>query len=170
MGPAPAACFSAASRRAHPVQRRLRLLAWLTLAGSFGGLGAADSRTTLPVTVTVLPVARLELAAAPAPVLISAADLARGFVDAPRPLRLRVYSNSRAGFTLDFATLSPWFTAAALAGLDGEATLGPEGGSVAQRWQGQQTRALELRVRFRLADGLQPGLYAWPLQLSARPL
>jgi len=168
MDPATVAMPSATRSGTRALRRRR--LTWLTLTGGFVGLCAADSHTVMPVSATVLPVARVEFAAAPQPLLIRAADLARGYVDAPRPLRLRVYGNSRTGFALDFATLSPWFTSVALAGLDGAVTFGPEGASVVQRWQGARSRALALRARFKLAAGLQPGLYAWPLQLSARPL
>ena len=157
---------SGRARRAPP----LRTLVWLAMAGGFVGLCAADSRSTLQVTANVMAVAHLEMTA-PAPLLlISAADLARGYLDTPRPLRLRVFSNSRAGFALDVATLSPWFTAVALEGFDAEVSLGAEGGTIVQRWQGEQSRALQLRMRFKLAAGLAPGLYAWPLQLRARPL
>ena len=154
------------ARRAPP----LRTLSALAIAGGFAGLCAADSRGTLQVTANVVPVARLEMTAPVPPLLISTADVARGYVDTPRPLRLRVYSNSRAGFALDVVSMSPWFTAVALNGLDTEVTLGTEGGTIVQRWQGEQSRALALRTRFKLAAGLVPGLYAWPLQLRARPL
>jgi hypothetical protein len=150
-----------------------RALAWTAFAGGLVGgiasLGAADSSAPLRVSATVNPIARLEQAP-PAPLLISAADLQRGYVDAPRPLRLRVYSNSRAGFALDVAAQSPWFTAVAIDGLDTGVTLGAEGGTIVQRWPGAAERSLSLRVRFSLAAGLEPGLYAWPLQLRARPL
>jgi hypothetical protein len=147
----------------------LRALAWTALSGGLASLCAADSGSLLQVSANVSPVARLE-APIPAPLLITSADLARGFVDAPHPLRLHVYSNSRAGFALDVAAQSPWFTAVAIDGLDTHVTLGAEGGTIVQRWQGAPARALELRIRFRLEPGLPPGLYAWPLQLRARPL
>ena len=146
-----------------------RALAWAALSGGLAGLCAADSSTLLQVNATVSPVARLELPP-PAPLLISAADLARGYVDVPHRLRLHVYSNSRAGFALDVAAQSPWFTAVAIEGLDANVTLGAEGGTIVQRWQGAATREVSLHLRFRLADGLRPGLYAWPLQLRARAL
>ena len=139
------------------------------LSGGLAGLCAADTSTLLPVNATVNPVARLE-APPPTPLRISAADLARGYVDVPHALRLRVYSNSRAGFALDIAAQSPWFTAVAIDGLDTSVTLGAEGGTIVQRWQGAATREVSLHLRFRLADGLMPGLYVWPLQFRARPL
>jgi hypothetical protein len=146
-----------------------RALLWAAFAGGVTGLCAADSSAPLRVGATVSPIARLEQPT-PTPLLISAKDLLRGYVDAPRPLHLRVYSNSRAGFVLDVATQSPWFTAVAIDGLDTSVTLGAEGGTIVQRWPGAAGRPLSLRLRFNLAAGLQPGLYAWPLQLRARPL
>ena len=147
----------------------LRALVWIACSGGLASLCAADSGTVLQVSANVTPVARLE-ATAPMPLLITRADLARGFVDTPHPLRLRVYSNSRAGFALDVAAQSPWFAEVAIEGLDTRVTLGAEGGTIVQRWQGAAARVLELRLRFRLAPGLPPGLYAWPVQLRARPL
>jgi hypothetical protein len=147
----------------------LRALVWTAFAGGLASLCAADSGTLLQVSASVSPVARLE-AASPAPLLITSSDLARGYVDAPQPLRLHVYSNSRAGFALDVTPQSPWFTGVAIEGLDTHVMLGMEGGTIVQRWQGVPSRALALRLRFRLEPGLPPGLYAWPLQLRARPL
>jgi len=70
---------------------RNHLKRWAPLAVGIASLCAADSGGLLQVGVNVSPVARLE-AVAPAPLLITSADLARGFVDMPHPLRLRVYS------------------------------------------------------------------------------
>ncbi len=160
----------------HPSRSRAQpAFAWALLAGALAALSAADSSAQLragaplSVSATVSPFARIELTP-PAPIAISAADVVRGFVDAPRPLRMRVFSNSRAGFVLDVVTQSPWFTAVAINGLDGSVTIGADGGAIVQRWPGMTSRAMALRLRFKLADGLAPGLYAWPLQMRARPL
>ena len=145
-------------------------LTCLALAGGSTSLSAAEARAPLMVSAMVLPVARVHLAVAVPQVQVSAADLARGYTDAPRPFLLRVESNSRAGFALDVATLSPWFTAVTLTGLDADVSLGAAGGTVVQRWQGTRSRSFELRARFMLAPGLRAGLYVWPLQVSVRPL
>ncbi len=165
---------SARAQNRVPLRRRwqlpaLRALACTALSGGLASWCGADSGTQLQVSANVSPVARLE-GVAPAPLLITSADLARGFVDTPHPLRLHVYSNSRAGFALDVSAQSPWFTAVAIEGLDTQVTLGAEGGTIVQRWQRAPSRVLELRLRFRLEPGLVPGLYAWPLLLRARPL
>ena len=145
-------------------------LTGLVLVGGSTPLCAAPGHTIFMVSANVLPVAHVQIAADVPQLQVSAADIALGFVDAPRPVLLRVDSNSRAGFTLDVSALSPWFTAVSLQGLDSEVILDAAGGSVVQRWQCGQTRSLELRARFKLAATVQPGLYPWPLRLSARPL
>jgi hypothetical protein len=82
-------------------------LVTLVVAGSSGPLYAADGHASLMVSAYVLPAARLQMTSDPPPVQISAADVAQGYTDAPRPLRLRVESNSRAGFALDVLTVTP---------------------------------------------------------------
>ena len=130
---------------------------------------AAEARTVLMVGANVLPMARIHMASGVPQLQISAADVALGYTDAPRPLLLRVDSNSRAGFALDVSALSPWFTAVTLQGFDIEVILDAAGGTVVQRWQGRQSRLLELQVRFKLAPAVQPGRYAWPLRLAWKP-
>jgi hypothetical protein len=55
-------------------------------------------------------------------------------------------------------------------GCDADASLGAEGGTIVQRWQHTNTMRLSLHFRLRLAPGLAPGRYPWPIQLSVRPL
>jgi hypothetical protein len=157
------------------VLARRRLAICCAFSGLLCGLGsaplcAADGHATLMVSAHVLPSARLQMASDLPQLQISATDVAQGYADAPRPLLLRIDSNSRAGFALDVAALSPWFTAVTLQGFDSDVLLDATGGTVVQRWLNVKTRSFELRVRFKLAATVQPGTYAWPLRLSARPL
>jgi len=55
-------------------------------------------------------------------------------------------------------------------GLDSDLALGPDGGTIVQRWQRPQAVDLSLKFRFALAPGLVPGNYPWPLRLTVRPL
>jgi hypothetical protein len=122
------------------------------------------------VSAYVVPVAHMQIMSEVPQVRVSAADVATGYVDAPRGVVLRVQSNSRTGFALDVASLSPWCAAVALQGLDGDVVLDGAGGTVVQRWQTRGSRLLTLRARFKLATTVQPGWYSWPLHFSARPL
>ncbi len=146
------------------------VLIGLVLASTSAAPFPAQAHEAMVVSATVIPVARIYMPSEPPPLQVSAADVARGYIDAPRALLLRVDSNSRAGFALEVYPLSPWCTAVALQGLDTEVDLDRSGGSVVQRWQSGKSRALALRARFSLAPAVQPGLYAWPLRLFARPL
>ena len=148
---------------------------WRALWALAIGLGlaplcVADAHATLTVHAQVLPVARIQVDARAPLIFVSAADVAAGYVDAPRAWRVRVESNSRAGYALDVFVLAPWCTSVALHGLDAEVVLDTGGGTVVQRWSDKRFQALELQVRFKLAPDVQPGSYAWPLQLAARPI
>ena len=140
------------------------------LALGYVALATADSHTQFVVGATVRPVARMETLAAPSSFSVSNADLQRGYVAVPQPVRLRVYSNSRAGFALDVRNLARDMPAVAVSGLGQDVEVSGEGGLIVQRWQEPQTVALELHFRFALPGGFAPGEYPWPLLLRVQPL
>lgn len=142
----------------------------LVIAGSFAAADARESRTSMPVTATVLAVARIERLSVPAEVVVTAADLHRGYVDVGEPLGLVIRSNSPAGYALDLDTVTPLFSSLVIRGLESEQSLGAGGGSIVQRWRNAQTATLSLRFRFVLAPGVTAGRYAWPMQVRVRPL
>jgi hypothetical protein len=139
------------------------------LAGS-SVASTEQARGSLGVSATVAPVARIELASREPDLLLTKDDLDRGYIESPQPLHLTVYSNSRSGFALDVLPVSPLFSAVSVQGLDSEVRLSSAGGTVTQRWGHPQQVSLELRFSFIIADGVEPGLYPWPLRLAARPL
>lgn len=139
-------------------------------AGSVSLAGARETQTQMQVSATVRAVARIELQSAPRMLTITPRDLAQGFVDVPQRTSLAIRSNSAQGYALEFQVLSPLFSAVTVQGLDGEASLGSEGGLIVQRWQHPQAVNLSLSYRFELIKGLAPGEYAWPVQLAVRPL
>ena len=142
----------------------------LVVAGSFSTAGAKDVRSTFSVTATVRAVANIELASVPGGVRITAADLARGFVDIEQPTQVVIHSNSQSGFALEVLTVTPMMSAIIIHGLDTDLELGAQGGTVVHRWQAPQAMNLSLNFRFALAPGLAPGNYPWPVRLAVRPL
>ena len=139
------------------------------LAGS--SVASTDqAQGSLGVSATVVPVARIELASREPDLLLTKEDLDRGYLDTPQSVHLTVYSNSRSGFALDVLPVSPLFSAVSVQGLDSEVLLSAEGGTVTQRWGHPQKVSLELRFSFVIAEGIQPGLYPWPVRLAVRPL
>lgn len=135
-----------------------------------GPSGAGQSRALLPISATVLAVARIERSSSPYELLLSGTDLRRGFVDVPQPASLVVNSNSAAGFQLDVIALNPMIRNIVVDGLESPQILGADGGTLVQRWNGPQSRRLTLKFRIMLAPGTAPGRYPWPLHMSVRPL
>lgn len=152
-----------------------RLAASAALA--VGLLGApltatAAGEAKLTVTATVLKRASLKVLAQPAAVVVTAADVARGYVDAPAPAQVAIQSNSLGGYAIEFASEGDFMRQILVKGLSNEVQLSPAGGMVAQSsaTPGQTKTTLALGFRFLLADSTVPGTYAWPLRLAAIPL
>jgi hypothetical protein len=151
---------------------RRRIVQSLPLAACLVA-GSTQSGVLMPVSATVAPQAAVSVSA-PAALVISAADLARGYVEVAEPSQLRVVSNFAQGVALDVRAPRGLFAAMTVRGVDLEAVLPGEGGTIAFRWPAAQpvTHALSVALRFRLvpAPGVQPGTYAWPIQLQGRAL
>ena len=131
---------------------------------------AAESHGSMLVSATVRPVATLEQQSEPVAITLSAQDVERGFIDISDPTQLRVHSNSREGYIIELLAVSPMFSSIAVHGLGSDVTLGAEGGSIVQRWDRAQSVSLALTFRLKLAAGLQPGQYPWPLRMRVRAL
>ena len=137
------------------------------------GAAAAGPRTTFTVGATVLPRAAVSYAAAPSVIAISADDLRRGYVDVETATRLVVSSNDPHGFAIDVFPTAELFTAISVQGADGARHamfLGRDGGTIVERSFAGRAISVTLSWRFTLADGITPGLYPWPLQLTVRSL
>ena len=167
-------CFAAAIWNLNTQNQHLGLhaaRAVLVIAGSFAAANARDARVSFTVSATVNPVARIETQSAPAELMVTAADLRCGYIDVSQPTALTVQSNSASGFAIDLTTVTPLLTSMIVRGLDTEFSLGPDGGTVVQRWQSPPHRVnLSLQFRLVLAPGLAAGRYPWPMRIAVRPL
>jgi hypothetical protein len=142
----------------------------LIVAASVAAAGAKDVHSEFAVSATVRAVANIELQSAPAYLLISDADVERGYIDVVQPTQFTVRSNSESGFALEVMTVAPMLSSMTIAGLNSDLYLGAEGGTIVQRWQKPQSVRISLRFRLALAPGLQAGNYPWPVRLAVRPL
>lgn len=131
---------------------------------------AAQASAQLTVSVTVLPHVKLDVQNQAMELKISQADIKRGYIDIPAGSRFSIHTNSREGFILDFHVLADLFQSVQIRGLDTEVNFGIDGGAVTQRLSGQKSSHVELGYRFYLSSNMQPGLYPWPLMVSARVL
>jgi len=126
----------------------------------------------LPVTATIAKRATLKVLAQPAAVVVTAADIARGWVEVPGRAQVTIRSNSPAGYMLAFASEGDFVRQMRVRGLGNEVQIGPGGGVVPLGGSAQSvTQAtLELGFRFELAADAQQGTYAWPVQISVTPI
>lgn len=170
--------------RALQLQRRL-VSTVLSAAISLGGFiapaeaaagmpatsGAMSGTANVAVTATVLKRANLNVLAQPATVEITAADIARGYVDVPAATRVEIKSNSPQGYMLMFEGNSDFVRQTQVRGMGNAVQFGASGGGIFQRWSGHgvDKAVVELGFRFILAEGVSPGTHAWPMQLSVMP-
>lgn len=164
--------------RALQLQQRLVTAALIAVL-SLGSLSAPNeaaaaepATSTLTVTATVLKYASLRVAAQPATVTITEADVARGYVDVPTPSRVEIKGNSPSGYVLVFESQSDFVRQTQVRGLGSEILLGATGGVIAQPGSGSGLgkSTIEIGFRFLLAQEARPGVYAWPMQVSVMPL
>ena len=137
-------------------------------AARSGGRDSAE----LTVTATVLARTSLRMIYQTPELLITNADIRRGYVDAPNASRIEVKSNSQSGYFLVFdgasGPLRP-FKGVLVQGLGREVQIDSNGGMVALSDAGMKPVTLELSYRFLLSEDTGPGTYAWPVTVSAIP-
>jgi hypothetical protein len=101
---------------------------------------------------------------------ITAADIARGFVELPRATQIEVRSNSRSGYVLNVQPMTKLFTRVEVLGFGPAIALDAEGGSIVQRWEKPSAATVTMGYRFYLSAEAAPGTYPWPLHLAVAPL
>jgi hypothetical protein len=124
---------------------------------------------SLSVSVVVPARAVLSVESQPASLEITEADVARGWVEAPAASLVRVKANSPAGWLLEFQPLQGPYRALEVTGLGSTAQVSAAGGWLAQPYAGRMLVTASLGYRFFLSSDARPGLYPWPVALSATP-
>src|SRR3990172_2505131 len=104
----------------------------------------------------------------PRQLVVTDADIQRGFVEISAGSLLELRNNSLAGCLLVFEPRGLALKEALVSGLGREVTIGAGGGMTFQSFRGKLT--VSLSYRFVLSDDAQPGAYDWPFFLSASPL
>jgi hypothetical protein len=143
-------------------------LALLAL-GVSGTVLASTTSALMSVRVQVLARTLLNVESQPPSLVLTEADLARGYVEVPAVSRIRVRSNDPNGYLLAFDVTAGPFTAIEVTGLGPAARISANGGWLVRPFAGTQPVTSELTYRFLLASNVQPGTYPWPVSLSAMP-
>ena len=130
---------------------------------------AGSISASLSVSVVVPARAVLTVESQPAGLEITEADVARGYVEAPEASLLRVRTNAPAGWLLEFQPLQGPYRSLEVTGLGSTAQVSAAGGWLAQPYPGKTMATASLGYRFFLSTDARPGLYPWPVALTATP-
>jgi len=143
------------------------MLAAVTVTAGVATSTPAASSAAFTVGARVRPIARIERLAAPAAILLTDADLARGWVDLPEPVNLEVRANTRGGCDLQLDLDTDVALAIEIGGLRPEPVLLGSGGRFGPTLTGPGRARLSLPLRLHLAPGVRAGLQPFPVRLSA---
>ena len=124
------------------------------------------------VSATVNKHASLKVLIQPSSVVVTAADIAKGYVDVPAAASVQVHSNTQDGYLLMFESQGEFMRQTVVKGLANDVQISAAGGGVAQNTAGRGMRQAQLHLGFRfvLAKSAQKGVYPWPMHLSVTPL
>jgi hypothetical protein len=153
--------------RAHVA--RAICLAALALAGASPLVAQAASKT-LAVSATVIANTVMQVEYQAQQLVVTPADVARGYCDAPAASRVRVSSNSRAGYLISILSRLPIFKSVQVDMPDASAQIGQDGGSISQLGRHGKELISQMTYRFVLAEGVTAGTYPWPLALDVRAI
>ncbi len=128
----------------------------------------ASSKGKVTVTAAIQARATLKILHQKGELVVTRADVDRGYVEVQGGSRIEVRSNSLEGFLLSFENRGGPFKEVHIQGLGTEAQIGPNGGWILQPYS-RQGIVKDLNYRFILAEDVKPGTYSWPLEISARP-
>lgn len=124
--------------------------------------------TKIQVTATVLARASAHMLRQPTEIVVTNADIQRGYLDVNAGSLVEIKNNSRAGVNLTFESHGLPFKETLVSGFGREVALGPNGGIITHKITG--TNVVAFSYRFVFDESSQPGTYAWPLTLAVSPV
>lgn len=147
------------------------LSAFLWTAGHKASFAEAGE-LKFAVSATVQKHASLKVLQQPLSVVVTAADITKGYVDVTAPASVQVRSNTQDGYLLMFESQGEFMRQTVVKGLANDVQISTAGGGVAQNTAGKGMRQtqLDLGFRFVLAQSARQGVYPWPIRLSVTPL
>lgn len=101
--------------------------------------------------------------------VVTAEDVVRGYVDVPGACRVEVRTNNPRGYLLTFeatGSACDFLAAVTVTAAGREGNLSPNGGWIPQQYV-RGGAAMDIHYRFYLTDDAEPGIYRWPLSVSA---
>ena len=126
---------------------------------------AGEDSATVQVTARVLPRMTVLVLRQHPKLVVSGADIAKGYVDVRSASLIEIGNNEPRGCLLFFQCTEGAFREVHIQGLGREAQVGPQGGFVSLPCtKGRVT--VELSYRFILDENANPGTYPWPIAIG----
>jgi hypothetical protein len=100
--------------------------------------------------------------------IVTAADVARGYVDMPAASRFEISSKRPCIF--EFRPLANVLRSFRVTLPEGSAQFGAEGGTMLTKPRGTGVANVDVGYRFELAPNTTPGTYTWPVSLTVLPM
>jgi hypothetical protein len=150
---------------------RTRIAAIMLAIVAIGTLPALAGSSSADMNVSVQVIARaiVSVDSQPSAVTITAADIARGYVDVPAPIVVRVRTNSRQGYLLQVENQSETFSSIELSSANIAMNVGAHETWI-QRPYTAGGDVLPMRARLHLASAATIGSFSLPIAFSATPL
>lgn len=135
--------------------------------------GRESNTAKVTVTATVLQRASIKFVYQMQELIVTNADIFRGYVDIRDATRIEVKNNSPDGYMIVFDGVNgpvDMFKQIHVQGLGRDVQIDSNGGWIVLPSEGPATVTKEMGYRFDLSDNARPGTYMWPLALSVRPI
>lgn len=152
-----------------PISCIATVVAACLVMGAAQPVGAGERSAQMAVGATVLASTRIDAESSPQQLEVSAADLARGYVEVLGATQLVITNTDRRGYLLSVWPQVQVFSSVTVRNGDIRAELAAHGGEIFERRWGQKI-FVALDFRFVLAPGVEPGVYPWPVRFQVSPL
>jgi len=126
---------------------------------------ASEDSATVTVTARVLPRLKVLVLRQRPQLVVSGADIAKGYLDVRRASLIEIVNNDPRGCLLVFQCTGAVFREVRIQGLGKEVQVGPQGGFVPLPCAKGRITA-ELSYRFVLDENANPGTYLWPIAIG----
>jgi hypothetical protein len=143
----------------------------MLLAGVLTAPASAESfSTSMTVSTQVIGRTLLTLDRQPSSLVVTPADVARGYVDLPGAVQFQVRSNVRQGYLVRFDALPPAFARAHVEWGATHVVVGTSDQAWIAQPYSRSSAPVTASVRVELAPETAAGTYAWPLTVAADSL
>ena len=130
---------------------------------------AGSSSVTMGVSVKVVARTVLSVVEEPAEVVVSPADVARGYVELPDALSFHVHSNNPGGYLVLLRSTGGPFAGATVSWASSEVSVTSTEAWIAQPYRRGIHRVVAT-VRLAIPPGVAPGRYHWPIAVTGANL